>query len=301
LSEYALPIACALARRAGATLRLVHVHRATPDPILVDGLPVVDEQLHSRAREHERQYLERTRDGIIAEQKLSVTVAVRDPASEIGHDATIADALAAEAAEGNADLIVMTTHGRGGLARFWLGSVASALVAVSPVPLLLLRPDGSSRAMPPGALFRRVLVPLDGSRDAEAILEHAVAIGHLAPAEYVLLRVLQPASSFGITRFSQPADLDSERTRRLQADVQRYLEELARLLRQGGCAVRTRVYIADQPAMAILDAARGEGADLIALTTHGRGGMARVLLGSVADKVVRGAETPVLIYRPPVA
>src|ERR671924_671750 len=69
LSEYALPTACDIARRSGAILRLVHVHMpATPNPIYVEGLPVIDERMQSLDRDHERVYLERIRDRIIAEQ-----------------------------------------------------------------------------------------------------------------------------------------------------------------------------------------------------------------------------------------
>jgi nucleotide-binding universal stress UspA family protein len=129
LSEYALPTACDIARRSGAVLRLVHVHmHATPDPIYVEGLPVIDERMQSLGTDPERAYLERIRDRIIAEQDLRVTIAIREPVSEVGREATIAEALVAEAAGTNTDLIVMTTHGHGGLTRFWLGSVADALV-----------------------------------------------------------------------------------------------------------------------------------------------------------------------------
>src|SRR5690242_15569673 len=99
LSEYALPPACDIARRSGAALRLMHVHmRATPNPIYIAGLPVIDERMQSLGTDHEQVYLERIRDRIIAEQDLLVTIAIRDPSSKVGHDTPIADALAADAA-----------------------------------------------------------------------------------------------------------------------------------------------------------------------------------------------------------
>ena len=77
-----------------------------------------------------------------------------------------------------------------------------------------------------------------------------------------------------------------------------YLDQLAARLRAGSLSVQTRVVSHIRPATAILDDASSNGADLIALATHGRGGLKRWLVGSVADKVVRGRYTPVLVYRP---
>ena len=180
LSEYALPAACDIARRSGAALRLVHVHmRATSNPIYVEGLPMIDERLQSLGKDHERAYLERVRDRISAEQGLRVTIALHDLASEAGRDPSIADALAADAAATDTDLIVMTTHGRGGLARFWLGSVADTLIHVSSVPVLSLRPDELAPPIEHPPVFRHILIPLDGSALAEQILEPTLTLGDL--------------------------------------------------------------------------------------------------------------------------
>jgi nucleotide-binding universal stress UspA family protein len=139
--------ACDIARCSGAVLRLVHVHMpATPDPIYVEGLPVINERMRSLGQDHVRAYLERVRDRISAEQGLRVIIAIRDPANEGARDATIADELAADAAATDTDLIVMTTHGRGGLARFWLGSVADKVLQAAPAPLLLVRPPADTIA-----------------------------------------------------------------------------------------------------------------------------------------------------------
>jgi nucleotide-binding universal stress UspA family protein len=299
LSEYALPAACDIARRSGAVLRLVHVHMpATPDPIYVEGLPVIGERMQSLDTDHERAYLERIRDRIIAEQDLRVTMAIRDPASKVGRDTPIAAALAADAAATDTDLIVMTTHGRGGLARFWLGSVADALVHVSPVPVLSLRPDEPVPPIGPAPVFQHILIPLDGSALAEQILEPALALGDRMQAAYTLLHVAEPFVLTGYAPLAQAAELDAQMTQAALAQGQRYLDGLAQRFRASGRKFHTQVLLAAQPAVAILDAARAHGADLIALATHGRSGLARLLIGSVADKVRRGADVPVMLYRP---
>lgn len=286
LAERAMPAAAALARRAGAELRLVHVHVPIPaEPIYVEGLPVVDEHLHSLRRMHEQAYL----DQVL--QKAAAGI----PAATVILEGRVADALADYARSTEAALVVMTTHGRGGLERAWLGSVAEELTRVSPVPLLLIRPA------PEPVAFRRILVPLDGSPLAESVLEHAARLTRLDPdGELVLLEVVQPvtavvwASEAALVASWPTADL----VRRDEEQARNYLQGVGRRLEAEGLHVRTRVEVAANVASAILEIARAEHADVVALATHGRSGLVRLALGSVADKVVRGSPAPVLLFRP---
>jgi nucleotide-binding universal stress UspA family protein len=299
LSEYALPIACNIAQRSGAALGLVHVRvRATPAPISVEGLPVIDEHLQSLRSVHELTYLERIRDRLAADPDLFITVAILDPLDADVHDLTIPDMLVNYAAATDTDLIVMTTHGRGGFARFWLGSVADALVRASPVPILLLRPDEGMPEPDRGRAIQRILIPLDGSARSETIVEHALAFGQLIQPEYTLLRVVAPFVLGAAAPFTTPTDFDPDRTRRLQTEAQDYLDSVAQRLQTRGAQVRTRVLISEQVAAAILEDACQHDIDLIAMSTAGRSGLTRLLIGSVADKVLRRAEKPLLLYRP---
>jgi len=289
LAQRALPLAAELARRSGAPVELVHVHvPISPDPIHVEGLPVIDEDMHSLRRAHERAYLEQARD------RLGPGVA----ASAALLDGPVATSLSAHARAVGAWLILLTTHGRGGLERIWLGSVADELARVSPVPVLLIRPEPVAAA----GRFGRILVPLDGSKRGETILEHAVRLARVAgDAELVLFEVVQPVDAAvwlpqGELSVAVPA---GDFLRRRREGARAYLEEAARPLAAAGLRVRTRVEVAGSVAAAILEAARAEQVDLVALATHGRSGLARVALGSVADKVVRGSRTPVLLFRPP--
>jgi nucleotide-binding universal stress UspA family protein len=285
LAERALPVAAELSRLAGAPVELVHVHvPISPDPIHVEGLPVIDEHMRSLRRDHERAYLERLREGLGAEASVSTAVV----------DGPVAPGLAAHARAVGAWLIVLTTHGRGGLERMWLGSVADELARVSPVPILLVRPEP-----PPAGRFARILAPLDGSKTSEAILEHAARLARLGSgAEIVLLRVVQPLVAAvwlpeGAVAAAAPQEDLPGRERR----AREYLDVAARSL--AGLRVRPRVEVAASVAAAILQTAQAEACDLVALATHGRSGLARVALGSVADKVVRASHTPVLLFRPP--
>lgn len=289
-SEYALPIARAVASRSGAPLRLVHVH-VPLDGLPIDGVPLVDPQLDQESRDYERAYLERLRQEIPAELERPTMVALLD--------GSVAAALAEEIRASCADLVVMTTHGRSGLTRVWLGSVADTLIHHVAVPLLLLRPHESASPPEHVTTFRRIIIPLDGSLFAEQIIDRALGLDPARQAEYILLQVIEPFVRLGYGgAASVPISAEYEVSMHRQTATQRYLESVAQHMRAGGRQVRTQVAIEERPAVVILRYAQEHQADLIAMATHGRGGPARLLVGSVADKVLRGADCPVLLYRP---
>lgn len=275
LAEQAAPVAAEVARRAGVPLRLLHVHvPLTAEPIYVEGLPVMDEHMRPVRRAHEQAYMEKALARLTHGVNASMEIL----------DGPVASALADHARASGADLIVMTTHGRGGLERSWLGSVADELVRVSPVPLLLIRPE-------PGTVtgaFRRILVPLDGSALAEAILEHVIRLGRLEPgSEVILLDVVQPITSDVWLSYAALAPSETMSvTERQEQGAREYLEDIARRLEVAGLRARPRVVAAANVAAAILEVAHTEQVDLVSLATHGRSGFARLALGSVTDKVV---------------
>jgi nucleotide-binding universal stress UspA family protein len=139
-----------------------------------------------------------------------------------------------------------------------------------------------------------MLVPLDGSVSAEAILPFAEQVAGPLDAEVVLLRVLEPPSPIELVASAGVVTPDTFTLREI--DAKRYLSEIERRLSKKGLRVRTRVTLGS-PAEEILAAARSTSADLIAMATHGRSGVARVLLGSVAESVLRAAPLPVLLIR----
>jgi nucleotide-binding universal stress UspA family protein len=283
--EQALPLALELARRAGANLQLVHVHDPGADRLLTYYA------LDPRVKEEERAYLEAVVRRLTAQADVPV-----DPILLSG---PVAETLQEYARATGADLVVMTTHGRGPLSRFWLGSVADRLVRSLPLPLLLVRPQEPLAPLEAPASLRRILILLDGSDLAEQILDPALALGNLMQAEYTLLRVIKPVPVYGLdlTGYA-PGALDQSILKQIQEGAQTYLDGVAERLRARSLKVCTRVTVYPQAAAAILDEARAGDSQLIALTTHGRGGLRRLLLGSVADKVVRQATIPVLVQHP---
>ena len=289
--EQALAYACDIAQRSGAGLHLAHVHTLNTI-IYVAGMPVIDAELQSLAQDHERAYLEQIRERLTATTGLSITCANLDS------DGSVASTLARCIETHAIDLVTMTTHGRGGLERAWLGSVADALVRCSSVPLLLLRPGERAPDIAQPPRFKRILIPLDGSVLSEQILSPALEFGRLMQAEYTLLRAAEPFVMVGYAPLAQVSRPDLKMSQEGLDEAQRYLARVAERLQAEGFSIRTRALQATHPAAAILDEAHRQDTDLIAMTTHGRSGIARLLLGSVADKVLRGAALPMLIQRP---
>lgn len=284
-AEQALPNALGIVRRAGATLDLVHVHvlYALPDPAC--GRYSFVPKLDNEHRRQEQLYLEGTAKWLSAVSPVPWTAAVVS-----GLDT---DGILQRVQDDKADLIVMTTHGRGPLGRFFLGGVADELIRKAAVPVLLVRPRDPVPGIMPEPLLEHVLVPLDGSSLAERVLGSALEFLRLWEGRCTLLRVIEASPAATLERPNRLRPLEQE-----QEAARAYLEKIAGRLREEGMGVQTRIVVAPHAAPAILEQAQTQRCDFIALATHGRGGLRRMLLGSVADKVIRGASTPVLVYRP---
>jgi nucleotide-binding universal stress UspA family protein len=286
-AEHAMPAAIDLARRNGATLHLVRVHQPPilPSP---DAPVIVDAAWTEALRTEEQAYIER-----IAEQEIAPT-GLQFVQRLV--DGFPADALSDYARAEGIDLIVMTTHGRGGFSRFWLGSVADALVRQSRTPVLLIRPRAEEPVdeLPPA--LRHILVPTDGSQLSYGILDKALALGGPANTRFTLLRVLAPRPLAPFPRASWDVDRDVPREERAAALAE--LDEVAGRLRVHGVEAECAVVVHPVAAQAIIDFSVTHAVDAITLATSGRSGWTRVALGSVADKVMRATTLPVLLFRP---
>ena len=146
-------------------------------------------------------------------------------------------------------------------------------------------------------MYRKILVPLDGSKLAEAALRHARAFAHCTGAELVLLRIVSYSLHDLIVTDPTFSSTLTEDLLAIRHRAESYLEETAAVLRRDGLRVRTEVYDDSRAADAILDYADSHQVDLIIISTHGRSGVTRWLLGSVADRIVQGARAPVLLVR----
>ncbi len=199
-----------------------------------------------------------------------------------------ADEIVRDAVTGGADLIVMATHGRGGLQRALVGSAAQGVLAHSSVPVMLLRPGGHRMNH-----LHTLLVPVDGSPGASLALSVAVPLAQATGARLVLVQVVIPGLQYypeGPLRVD--VDLDEDRL----ASAQQYAAGLARRIERAHVAAEGRTVLG-RAWEEIVQAADAVGADLIVMSTHALTGPARTLLGSVADEVVRAADQPVLLVR----
>jgi nucleotide-binding universal stress UspA family protein len=142
-------------------------------------------------------------------------------------------------------------------------------------------------------MYRRAVVPLDGSMVAETIIPFILEVAGPMDLEVVLLRVIPPIATRKLQDASPEVVEDLET---LRADAEEYLAALAAELRSRGVRFKTEVRHGD-PGAEIVGAAQAADADLIAMTTHGRSGLRRVLFGSVAEAVLRQARIPVFLLR----
>ncbi|MBI3976961.1 MAG: universal stress protein [Chloroflexi bacterium] len=275
LAERALPYAVPLARAMGGHLVLVRAVAAHTFP----GTDPTEAQvaLTQQAESDLTAVAERVRaDGVEAES----VVYYDDPVS------AILDA----ARRREAKLIVMSTHGRSGLGRWIYGSVADQVLRRAEAPVLLM-PATADRRWSGGA--RRILVPLDGSDLAEEALILAAELARGLAAELYLLQVVEPPTSayaegYAFTEFDPEPELVGAR---------RYLEGCAVGLRAAGRNVTVQSVLG-QPAQAVATIAREQSADLIVMATHGRGGLARLVMGSVATGILQRSTVPLLLVRP---
>lgn len=179
-------------------------------------------------------------------------------------------------------LIAMATHGRTGLQRAFLGSVAEEVLRHSTLPMLVARPGAR------GGDWKRLLVPLDGSPPAERILPHAVRLARALGSEIRLLGVV-PSAILQMTAAGHTGLLPPE-------DPAPYLRDLGDRLAREGVTARSSSRSGDA-AGEICRAAEEQRAGAIFIATHGRTGLARLAMGSVAEGVLRAAPCPVYVLR----
>ncbi len=332
-AESALPLARLLARRGGAELVLAHVAEPAVMPDSLAGgsiagvVPILpDPQTLRELQRARRDYL----DDVLARTRAALRTGggaddrrVRGVLTD-GHPATVLHEAALEA---DTDLVVMATHGRRGFARLVLGSVAEDVVRAGGVPVLVVPrgdatpddelPSGASAVASDAPLLRHLLVALDGSPEAEAILAPAVTLARLLGSAITLAKVrdvgrpdratLLPTSVLDTTasggRAGAPVPAESslgnsgEETR-AASDESDYLDRITRRLAAHGCPAAARV-LDGHPVVDRLLACTGElGVDWFALTSRGRGAWMRLAEGSVAEALMQRAAVPVLLLHP---
>jgi nucleotide-binding universal stress UspA family protein len=276
-SEQALPYAQRIAR---ATLAHVVPVRAA-QAFTVPGTDPTKAQLAAIAEA--QTYLDEQA------ARLSTIGLVTETAAMYGEAASV---ILNEVQVRKADVVVMATHGRAGPGRWLFGSVADEVLRSSPVPIILV-PPGAASPWPTDRPLR-ILVPLDGSELGESVLETLDSFAARLGADVVLIQVVA-LPPYGL--YAQGAEYLGTGPDAALMEAQRYLAEMSKRLQPTFQSVRVRAVIG-QPVTAIALIATEERADLIAMATHGRSGLARLVLGSVTTGVLQRAGLPLFLVRP---
>ena len=210
----------------------------------------------------------------------------------------------------NIDLILMATHGRSGIKRWAMGSVADKVLRASKVPVWLVRAGIPEEIVYDKWPTRTILVPLDGSKMAESVLPHVEALAKqrgTEPLEVVLLRVCEgtiftPEGQARLMYYYHRVSVDQDEhmkqkmAQRTQ-EAEDYLAGVEKQLEDAGLKVRSEVLVGN-PADEIIAYANRNPFNLIVMATHALSGLSRWAIGSVADRVVRGVSRPVFLVRP---
>jgi len=284
VGETALPYARAVAQRTGASLTLVRAARL--HAVIGDG-----GSEYQRVIGDAEAYLTAQADALAASGFMVQTGVPfgGSPATWITEEVVIR----------HADLIVMATHDRTGPNRWLHGSVAEAVVSHSGVPVLLIR---ATDGVPPIEHFDvprpELIVPLDGSSRAESALPLARGLAYALGGHLVLVGVIPIPGQLVAEQGGAIGTYIGSDHARLEHEAKEYLDGLVSRLEAGGLSAEALLR-QGKPAAQISEAARQRGAAVVVMATHGRTGLVRALLGSVAGEVLHLGTSPVMLIRPP--
>jgi nucleotide-binding universal stress UspA family protein len=283
--RHAIPWALAIAEPAGARVDLVHV--LTPPYDL--GVPESDKLVLAEAIDSQRTATEQ-RLGDLAD-RLRLGTGIQFSSAVV--DGNTADALLRYTEDSAIDLIVMTTHGRSGLARAVLGSISDQVVRRSRRPVLLVRPHRHVAEEREAAAVSDVLVLLDGTVTSEAILTHALSVCRLTAASCTLLHVVVP--EILLPSVAVPVALAGQNATAEQQWADTYLATHADRFHEEAVAVTTATIRHADVADGILEYCAAHPVSLIAMATRGTKGLERAMLGSTMDTLLRKTHLPLLV------
>jgi nucleotide-binding universal stress UspA family protein len=286
LAEIAIPYAEELAGKFGSKVILLNVRKPSEDP----NNPELEAYLKEMIAIVE-QDIKKSPDLPLGEKVKveSVTIGLSGllthPAEEILNYTE----------KKNISLIIIATHGRTGIKRWALGSVAEKVVRASTKPILLVRAniDGHKKIS-----LSNILVPLDGSKQSETLLPYIKNLASELKSKIILLHVIsQPYQIYTGTEGVVEVCYTREELKMKRVDAKNYLERLGRLCIGKGIIFSTQVRVGEA-AEEIIKLAEKPNIDLVAMSTHGRSGFSRWEHGSIADKVLHAGNTPLLLVRP---
>jgi len=281
-AEIVLPYAVEIAAKLGSEITLVRVSESKSSNI-ADAYHLYLERVKEQVQNQLEDY------GAKKEAKVFGKILLGKPATEILRYAD----------ETGADLIIMASRGSSGEGPWLLGNVAAKVIRATRRPLLLIRAPASNAALRQKRLVKRILVPLDGSKTGEAAIPRTEVLSRALGAEIVLFQVVGLVTVWGAyegyVSYPEPPDPESRK-----ASAVTYLDGVGKPLKEKGLSISS-VVVLGSAAEKIIDYAKANDIDLIAMSTHGRSGIGRWVFGSVTDKTLHAGDTAVLVVRPPKA
>lgn len=285
LAQIALPYAQKLAGVLGSQIILIYISESADDRYHHMHQFYLQQMVEATKQNAER-YLDK-REGITI--KVDSVILVGDPAEEIVDYAGKEDI----------GLIVMSTHGRSGIKRWAMGSVAEKVLRATKQPMAIIRAKGARPDMlGERSILSKILVTLDGSKESEAVIPYIEELASKLQVEIILLQVIAPdyhIYAAGGPEYGIYAEQQIESMKKFARD---YLEGVSARLKQREVVAKPEIMFGTA-AEAIINFADQTNASLVAMTTHGRSGVSRWALGSVAERVLRAGNTPLLLVRTP--
>ena len=287
-----MPLASLLATPLKIPVDLLNVFDSVPPQFADPEHGLFETQLTSNYRDNAVDYLEKTASSL---KSSGVTISCE------AHESNPADQIINQTETDSNTLIAMVTHGRSGLGRWVLGSVTDKVLHGASNPLLITHAQEEGQA-PTEATLENLVVPLDGSALADKVLPHVTALSSAMGLNVILVRVTASADEYYFyVDISSAAGINTDRfyayAQEAEVPAARYLSQVKEnLLKNGVKSVKERV-VSGNSAISILDLVQETPNCLVALTTHGRSGVERWILGSVTDRLVRHSGQPVLVIR----
>lgn len=293
LAEKSLPFAVSLAKALNAKLLLI---RGAELPLLLNEKPVEEVRAVQVAKKYISEILSdlRTKKTLLPEQLETLVLAGGDSAKAIVEGAV---------AHG-ADLIVIATHGRSGIAKLVMGSVATGILQHNTLPVILLHSFGSASELPNFEQDLKVVVALDGTTEAEVIFEPVITLVKQLNSTIHLLRVVKPfiPVDYGALGngylYNPDFDIEAE-TERMRQEACDYLSQKAAELTQKGLTCTWEVRVGFEITQEICEGMAEKQAGLLAMATHARHKLGQIFLGSAADEVVRHSNFPIMMVHIP--
>jgi nucleotide-binding universal stress UspA family protein len=285
ISESVLPHARAFATALNIPVHLLQV--MAPET-LVPSVAAQQDRSHNiltGEREHNVDYLKEISASFPDPAAVSCSVRIGKPAEVITEVAAL-----------HLDTVIaMATHGRSGVRRWLLGSVAEKVLHGADNDVLLIRAIEPIERKGAAAHLERLVVPLDGSKLAEQAVPCAVELAKKMNLELILLRVyLMPGVAYPTGSYAPDWKLLDRETRERASE---YLQETIRQLRNEGFDRVSSMVLEGSAAEKIIDVGRENSGSLIAMSTHGASGVGRWVLGSITERVIRHSDSAVLVIR----